>query len=408
MTLKPKEALEIILNEIRPLQAVEMPLSASLSQVLAEDIFSKEPIPPFDNSAMDGYAVRFAGARGASKDGPVKLKVISDLAAGCSDEFTVSAGQAIRIMTGAPIPSGADTVVKQEDTDMGGDEVAIFFPPKLGDNIRLAGEDIAKGEKVLEAKHLLRPAEIGVLASLGCSKLKVFARPKVQILCTGDELIGIDEAMAPGKIRNSNAYSLSSQVKAAGAEALGFSTVRDDPQATKKAISEGLKSADVLIITGGVSVGDYDFVKEAMETLGAEQKFWKVAQRPGMPLAFWLLGGKPVFGLPGNPVSTMVCFEEYVRPALLKMMGRKHLFRPEAQAILKEDFKKKVARQFFVRVIVRAEDGRHYASLTGPQGSGILKSMTLANGLAVIPAETDFVAAGDPVKVHLTELPEDH
>ncbi len=406
--IEPKEAQRLILANANLLSRVQVDLIESLGLTLAEEIISNEDIPPFDNSAMDGYAVKSSDVASASKENPVKLRVQSGLAAGQAAQDGIESASAIRIMTGAPIPNGADAVIKQEDTDLGASEVLIFSSAKAGENIRRAGEDIATGEKVLGAGHPLRAAEIGILASLGRSKVKVFARPKVAILCTGDEIVPIDEPLKAGKIRNSNAYSLSAQVVAAGADLRGFSTVKDDLEATKAAISEGLSRADVLIITGGVSVGEYDFVKEAMESLGAQAIFWKVAQRPGMPLAFWLMGEKLVFGLPGNPVSTMVCFEEYVRPALLKMMGRESLFRPKVKAILEEDFKKRLNRHFFVRVIVKEEDGRYLARPTGPQGSGILKSMTLANGLATIPADVNLVKAGQEVIVHLTELPEDH
>ncbi|MDO8886886.1 gephyrin-like molybdotransferase Glp [Candidatus Oleimmundimicrobium sp.] len=406
--IKPEEALKIILDEVR-LQPVEkVNLMDSLGYVLAEDVVSDMNIPPFDNSAMDGFAIIASDTVGASKESPCKLKVLGDLKAGDVSDFQVTSGSALKIMTGAPVPQGADSVVKKEDTSLNNEEVLIYCEAKKGDNVRLTGEDVTEGEKVFPCGLDIRPQEIGLLASLGKSELKIFKPPTIAIISTGDELVEINEPLAPGKIRNSNTYSLTAQVISCGAKPVPLEVARDNMDATRKLIEKGLNISDILLTTGGVSMGDYDVVKDVLTGLGAELKFWKVAQKPGMPLAFWRLGDKLIFGLPGNPVSTVVCFEEYVRPAILKMMGKNHIFRPEVDAIFEHDLKKKPGRAFFVRVNVRRKNGEFYVSLTGPQGSGILKSMSLANGIAVIPAETTLVKTGDKVKVHLINLPEDH
>lgn len=406
--IKPKEARRIILNEVKIQSAEKVNLMDSLGYVLAEDVVSDINIPPFDNSAMDGFAIIASDTIGASKESPCKLKVLGDLKAGDVSDFQVASGSALKIMTGAPVPQGADSVIKKEDTSLNNEEVLIYCEAKKGDNVRLTGEDVTEGEKVFPCGFNIRPQEIGLLASLGKSELKIFKPPTIAIISTGDELVEIDEPLTPGKIRNSNTYSLTAQVISCGAKPIPLEIARDNIDATRKLIEKGLTVSDILLTTGGVSMGDYDVVKDVLTDLGAELKFWKVAQKPGMPLAFWRLGDKLIFGLPGNPVSTVACFEEYVRPAILKMMGKNHIFRPEVDAIFEHDLKKKPGRVFFVRVNVRRKNGEFYVSLTGPQGSGILKSMSLANGIAVIPAETTLVKTGDKVKVHLIDLPEDH
>ncbi|HDP69279.1 MAG TPA: molybdopterin molybdenumtransferase MoeA [Actinobacteria bacterium] len=406
--IKPDEALRIILEEVKIQPIKEVNLMDSLGYVLAEDVFSDINIPPFNNSAMDGFAVIASDTVGASNNFPCKLKVLGDLAAGNVSDIEIVSGSTLKIMTGAPVPQGADSVIKKEDTTLSGEEVSIYCEAKKGGNIRLAGEDIAEGERVFTISTPLRPQEIGLLASLGKSKVKIFKPPRVAILSTGDELVEIDKPLSPGKIRNSNTYSLTAQVILSGAKPIPLEIARDNMDSTRKLIQKGLEVSDILLTTGGVSMGDYDVVKDVLDDLDAELKFWKVAQKPGMPLAFWCFGEKIIFGLPGNPVSTMICFDEYVRPAISKMMGRKHIFRPEVDAVFEHDLKKKPGRTFFVRVKVRTENGKYYVSLTGPQGSGILKSMSLANGIAIIPAEKTLVKTGDEVNVHLIDLPEDH
>jgi molybdopterin molybdotransferase len=403
-----EEARQIVLDHAGELEPVKMELLNTLGLVLAEDVISPEKIPPFDNSAMDGFAVIARDTVAVSPENPVELTVLEDEPAGKVSTKRVISGTTVRIMTGAPIPEGADAVVKVEDTEGSGKLIKVLHPTKEGENIRRAGEDISLGETVLRRGSLFGPAEIGLLASLGKPRVKVFRPARVAIITTGDELLEIDQPLAPGKIRNSNAYALEAQVREIQAEPVPLGIVEDTKEAVTAKISEGLKKADVILTTGGVSVGEYDVVKDVMDSMGASLKFWKVAQKPGKPLAFWILKGKLVFGLPGNPVASMVCFEEYVRPAVRKMMGHQKLFRPEAEAILREDIKKKPGRLHFVRVKLMHEDGQYYASSTGPQGSGILKSMALADGLALVPPEATLLKAGDRVRVHLIGLPEDH
>ncbi len=408
------EALDIILKQAKRLEPVGVPLTESLGKVLAEDIVSRDDIPPFANSAMDGYAVIASDVTGASTDDPVELEVLEDLPAGQVATKTVKNGTAIRIMTGAQMPEGADAVIQVEKTSSGTGEgvrhgfVKILGQAKTGENVREAGEDVKKGDTVLTERAVLSPAAVGLLASLGYPEVKVVKTPRVAVITTGDELLNIDQPLQPGKIRNSNAYSLYAQAEQAGAVPIASGISVDTKEALTKLLKKSLEEADVVVTTGGVSVGDYDVVKDVMDLIGAKLNFWSVAQKPGKPLGFWTYGEKLLFGLPGYPVATMVCFEEYVRPAIRKMMGYGKLFRPEVEAILTNDLKKKPGRLQFVRVIVRKEGNDYHVSSTGPQGSGILRSMVLANGLALIQADTTFVKAGEKVTVHLTDQPEDH
>lgn len=405
--IEPEEAKKIVLDSTGKLAPIEHDLMECLGLILAEDVISNIDIPPFDNSAMDGFALVSSDTVRATEADPVALSIIETVPAGKIATRPVLSGTAIKIMTGAPVPPGADAVIPVEHAREVEGNVQILRSVKPGENIRRAGEDMAKGAIALGSSTLIRPAEVGLLASLGRSKVLVYPRPKVAVLSTGEELVDIGEPISPGKIRNSNTYSLAAQVLACGAEPVTLGIARDTIEDTTAKVKEGL-NCDVLLTTGGVSVGEYDFVKDVLEGLGAELKFWSVAQKPGKPLAFWVLNGKPVFGLPGNPVATMICFEEFVRPLLLKMMGRAKLFRPEIEAVLTSDVKKKPGRMHYVRVIVEDKEGVYSASSTGPQGSGILKSMSLANGLALIPKDVTLVSAGEKVKVHLIDMPENH
>jgi len=401
-----EEAKKIVLDSVPVLDTVEKPILDALGLVAAEDIISTEQIPPFDNSAMDGYAVRADDTSGASETNPIELSVLMDLPAGTHTECDVGPGQAIRIMTGAPAPSGADTVVQVELTERAGDgKVKILKEHARAKNIRLAGEDIAIGQKVVSTGEEITPAKIGLLASVGRATLKVIRRPVVAILATGDELLEADEPLGPGKIRSSNSYTLISQARTCGAEPQYLGIARDTMDDVRSHLAKGL-SADMIVSSGGVSVGDYDFVKDALEELGVEFKFTKVAIKPGKPTVFGMLGGKPVFGLPGNPVSSMVMFEEFVRPALLKMMGRRRIFRPVVEAVLEEDIKKNPERNHLVRAIARREGSEYYVSTTGPQGSGILVSMDYANAIIMFPRGTGRLKKGERVKVQLIRMPE--
>jgi molybdopterin molybdotransferase len=370
--------------------------------VIAEDIYASRDIPPFDNSGMDGYAVRREDVEGASQDHPVRLEVIEDLPAGFVSSRILGKGQAIRIMTGAPVPGGADVIVPVEETRQEDGFVLILKAIPRGEHIREAGEDVRKGDLVISRGDVIRPAEVGMLASLGRSSISVYQRPLVAILCTGEELADVDETLGEVKIISSNSYTLAAQVKDCGAIPIQLGIARDRKMEIEEKFRQGLR-ADVLISSAGISVGDYDFVKDVLKDLGMEMVFWKVAMKPGKPLAFGTIEGKPVFGLPGNPVSSMVSFEQFVRPSLLKMMGHRQLFRPVIEATLKEDIRKEPGRRHFIRASVFFEEDSYSVTMTGAQGSGILKSMVRANGLIVIPEDRDVVKAGERVKVQLLD-----
>lgn len=396
-----EEALKNVLDSVSVLEAVDVPILDALGLIAAENVTSAEKVPPFDNSAMDGYAVRAAETRGASEQHPVELKVIMNLPAGRYTEHSIGKGEAIRIMTGAPVPPGADSVVQVELTKgISENCVHILKEHEKGKNIRQAGEDIDVGQTVLRMGDEITPAKIGVLASVGKASVKVNRRPVVAILATGDELLDIDEPIEPGKIRSSNSYTLISQTRACGAEPLYLGIARDTLEDMQAHLDKGL-SADMVVSSGGVSVGDFDYVKDALQKLGVDFKFTKIAVKPGKPTVFGLHGKKPIFGLPGNPVSSMVIFEEFVRPALLKMMGKKKLFRPVVDAILDEDIRKKPDRMHLIRAIARRKGGNYHVSTTGPQGSGILVSMDLANAIILFPRGMKQMKKGERAKVQL-------
>ncbi len=416
-----EEALEKILSYVKVLEPERKPILDCLGQVLAEDIYSTIDIPPLDNSAMDGYALRAEDTRGASESSPRYLVVVGEVAAGSMPTREVTPGTAIRIMTGAPLPEGADAVVRFEDTDEVSrkssredlSHIGILCQAKKGLNVRCRGEDIASGNLVLKKGQVLRPQEIGVLASLGRSTALVIRRPIVAILATGDELIGVDQPLAPGKIYDSNNYTIAAEVSRYGGIPKILGIGRDSVRSLTEKIDEGL-DADMLITSGGVSKGDYDIVKDVLAEHG-EVGFWTVCMKPGKPLAFGIIkkveGGRkgkvPHLGLPGNPVSSMITFEQFARPAILKMMGKKILAKPAIRAIIEDDVVNTDGRRLFARVSVTKRGGQYHASVTGPQGSGILTSMARANGLAVIPESSRGVKAGDIIEVQMLDWGEE-
>jgi molybdopterin molybdotransferase len=416
-----EEALEKVLSYVEVLQPEQKPILDCLGQVLAEDVYSTIDIPPLDNSAMDGYALRAGDTRGASESSPRYLVVVGEVAAGSMPTKEVKLGTAIRIMTGAPLPEGADAVVRFEDTDevsrksSRGDlsQIGILCQAKKGLNVRGRGEDIAKGDLILKKGKVLRPQEIGVLASLGHSTALVIRRPIVAILATGDELIGVGQPLAPGKIYDSNTYTIAAEVSRYGGIPKILGIGRDSVQSLTEKIDEGL-DADMLITSGGVSKGDYDIVKDVLAERG-EVGFWTVCMKPGKPLAFGIMkkmeGRRkrkvPHLGLPGNPVSSLVTFEQFARPAILKMMGKGTLTKPVIRAIIENDVANNDGRRLFARVIVTKRGGQYYASVTGPQGSGILTSMAKANGLAIIPESSKGVKAGNMVEVQMLDWGEE-
>ncbi len=399
-----EEALNHILSRIQPLGFEKVLLLESLGRIIGEEIYAWRDIPPLDNSAMDGYAVRYEDIRESSKDHPAKLKVIEDLPAGSVSKKTVGKGQAIRIMTGAPIPKGADTVVPVEETRKEDEFAFILKVISQGDNIRRAGEDVKKGDRVISKGDVIRPAEVGMLASVGRSSVLVYQKPLVAILCTGDELVDVDENPGENKIVSSNSYTLAAQVKDCGAVPVQLGIARDRKEEIREKLRQGIR-ADVIISSAGVSVGDYDFSKEALGDLGMEMTFWQVSMKPGKPLAFGTIQGKPVFGLPGNPVSSMISFEEFVRPSLLKMMGHRQVFRPVVEAVLQEEIRKTAGRRHFIRAFISFKEGSYFATTTGDQGSGILMSMLKANGLIMVPEDQEIARVGEKVKVHLLDTP---
>lgn len=397
------EALSRILQHFRPLAPVERALEDALGLVLAEDVRAPNDVPPFANSAMDGYAVRAADVEGATPNAPVRLPVVMDIAAGRTGA-ELGPGAAARIMTGAPLPPGADAVVRFEDTDSGEKVVSIRVGVARWENVRQAGEDVRRGEVVVAAGTLLRPAEIGVLATAGRRRVTVHPRPRVAVLSTGDELVEVDEIPGPGQIRDANRYSLGTAVRAAGGEPALLGIARDTADDLRRALRRAAEE-DVIVTSGGVSVGDYDFVKVVMRELGS-MDFWAIQMRPGKPVAFGEIKGTPIFGLPGNPVSCLLTFELFARPALLKMQGRRLLHRPRTTARLGEDVPKPPHLRFFGRAIYERVTGT--VRTTGPQGSGILRSMALANCLLDLPIGPGAVKAGSEVTIILTDQPEDH
>ena len=405
-----EQALESILGCVDVLEEEESPILNCLGQVLAEDIYSDINIPPLDNSAMDGYAVQAKDTIGARKQSPRFLRVIDTVCAGSISKCVVEPGTAVRIMTGAPIPQGADSVVKFEETDEAQrqdspGEIGILWEVEAGLNIRRAGEDIAKGSVVLTKGTVIRPQEIGVLASLGRTKVTVIRRPVVAILATGNELVDIGQSLPAGKIYNSNTYSIAAQVLRYGGKPKILGIASDNEDSLIAGLRCGL-DADMLITSGGVSVGDYDVVKDVLAKEG-EITFWTVRMKPGKPLAFGRINGIPHLGLPGNPVSSMVTFELFARPAILKMMGKKNLVKPTVEAVIENSIINNDGRRIFARAVVEKRNGQYFARLTGYQGSGILTSMTLANGLVVVPEDKAGVEKGDVVKVIMLDWSEE-
>ncbi len=411
------EALAEILRHVHPLELERVPILDGLGRVLAEEIISDINVPPFDNSAMDGYAVRSADVAGSTPEDPVGLTVLGSVAAGYVAGLRLIPGSAIRIMTGAPMPDGADAVVPYEDTSdfdrpkeerlaAPADSIQVRRAVEPYDHVRPAGEDIRKGEVVMSPGRVIRPQEIGVLASLGHESILVHRRPRVAILATGDELLEVQEPLEPGKIRNSNEYTNAALVQRTGGIPIRLGIARDTEADLTAKIRSGLeKGADLFLTSGGVSVGDYDVVKDVLGAEGRMQ-FWQVRMKPGKPLAFGLLpGGVPLIGLPGNPVSAMVSFEQFARPAMLKMLGHPDLTKPTVQAIMDEPITNS-GRRGFVRVIVRRTEDGYRARMTGQQGSGVLTSMAKANGLAIVPEGIQYVEAGSELTVQMLDWPE--
>jgi molybdopterin molybdotransferase len=392
------EASAQILSGIGALAPERVPLLDAMGRVLATDAVAPYTLPHWDNSAMDGYAVRADDVAGASAERPVVLRVLETVSAGGFGSIAVGPGEATRIMTGAPLPEGADTVVRVEDTDGGIERVAIRNDRDARRNIRPQGEDFREGDVVVEAGRALAPAQLGVLASLGMPSVDVHRRPVVAIAGSGDELVDLDafhEVLAGRKIVASNSYTLSALVREAGGVPVNLGNARDTPESLRALLERSL-GADLLVTSAGASVGEFDYTRQVLESLGAELRFWRVRMRPGAPIGFGILGGMPWLGLPGNPVSAMVTFELFVRPVIRRMLGHRRLFRRPVPVVLEEPVTIGARLMHFLRAVVRVrEDGVLTARLTGPQGSGILTSMARANALLVVPEDRQRSEAGE-------------
>jgi molybdopterin molybdotransferase len=396
------EAVAEITKAIAPREVERVPLLDALGRVLATHALARYTLPQWDNSAMDGYAVRATDIEGASAEKPVVLPVLETIAAGAFASRALRPGETMRIMTGAPIPEGADTVVRVEDTDAGTDRVAIRNTRDARKNIRPRGEDFREGSTVIAAGTPLAAAQLGVLASLGYGEVDVRRRPVVAIAGSGDELVDIDEfdqVIAGKKIVASNRYTLDALVRQAGGIPTHLGNAADTPDSLR-AVLERSRGADLLVTSAGASVGEYDYTRQVLESLGAELRFWRVRMRPGAPLGFGTLDGMPWIGLPGNPVSAMVTFELFARPVIRRMLGHTRLFRRAVPATLEEPVSIGARLTHFLRAVTSVrDDGTLSVRLTGPQGSGILTSMSQANALLVVPDDRPRVEAGERLNV---------
>ena len=393
------EAQDLVLGAVAPVGAEKIALVDGLHRVSAEDVSASRDIPLRDNSAMDGYAVRHADVDGCSRQHPAALEVLEVLPAGRAPRHPLTPGKATKIMTGAVLPEGADTVVQIEHTNADDARAVIYEAPPRSSNLRRRGEDIHAGECVVHRHTPLRPAELGVLASVGQAQVWVYQRPRVAILATGDEIADPGDPDSSDKILNSNSYTLAGQVTEAGGVPVLLGVAPDRREVIRERLASGLR-ADVLITSGGVSVGQFDYVRECLGDLGFDARFHTVAMRPGSPITFGLVDRVPAFSLPGNPVASMVTFELFVRPALLKMTGHRDLFRPRLAAVLQDRVEKRRGVRTFLRGVLSRNDAPPpTVATTGPQGSGILRSMSLANCLIDIPEEAERLTPGDTIEV---------
>jgi molybdopterin molybdotransferase len=393
-------ARRLVLDAVRPLPGEMIELSDALGRVLGEDIAAELPVPAFDGSAMDGYAVRSADTAGAGEASPVPLRVIAESRAGAPAQVDLGVGEAIAISTGAMVPVGADAIVRVEDArpGEGSDEVAVLVAVPAGHDVRHAGDDIRAGQAVLERGSVLGPAELGVLASLGRGSVRCVRRPRLSVLVSGDELLVPGESEKPGGVRDSNSLTISALARRGGAGVVRIGSVGDDAEATVAALSAALEGVDVAVICGGVSVGVHDHVKGALSTLGALEEFWGIALKPGRPTWFGTLGQTLVFGLPGNPVSAMVTFLLLVGPALRALLGMDTEV-PRQSAVMERDYAKPPGRAHAVRCRLSAHEDGWHVDPTGPQGSHVLTSMLGADALAILPSAVELVRAGERVEI---------
>lgn len=407
--LAPREAAARILASLTPQPALRVPLDDALGAVLAEPVTSPLDLPAWNNSAMDGYAARSDDVRGATAEAPRRLQVVESIPAGAFPTRPITPGTCARIFTGAPVPDGADCVIRQEDTDLGVATVAIRDDRDAGANVRRAGEDLRRGALVFPAGTDLGPAQLGVLASMAVGHPLIVRRPRVAILASGDEIVDLDqpdEILAGRKIASSNTHTLTALVRQAGAEPLSLGIARDTPASLREHLARA-PEADLLVTSAGISVGEHDHVRAVLEELGTELRFWRLRMRPGAPVGFGMLGALPWIGLPGNPVSTMVTFELLVRPAIRRLAGRALPFRRAVPVVLAEPVRVAGRLQHFQRVVVSpaADGGPATARLTGPQGSGILSSMARANALLIVPEGQLETPAGATLPAILLDDP---
>jgi molybdopterin molybdotransferase len=404
--LSVDDAREKVLSQVQPLSTINLPLTESHGCVLAEEAVASSNIPDFPSSAMDGFAVRSSDVVGASPRSPVELTIVGRAPIGRRPEATVGGGEAVRIATGAPVPAGADTIVPIENCEVAGDRVGILAASPEGKHVRPTGEDVKGGEVLVTRGRRLGAPELALLATAGFSHPLVHPRPRVVVLSTGDELIAPPGSPAYGQVRDSNAYLLFGALREAGAAPVLAGIVRDEVDQLRDTVLSRLVQADAFVSSGGVSVGERDVVKAAFFRRG-DVEFFKVAMQPGMPQGFGTIEGKPYFGLPGNPVSVFVSFEVFIRPAILKMMGRANLFRPQITARLTADVSGPKGKTQFARVLVRPEGDGYAATPTGGRGSNLIATVARANGLAIVPAGVETAPAGSDVTVMVFRAPED-
>jgi molybdopterin molybdotransferase len=403
LTVSFEEALKIILNSVTPLGWENVSIMKASGRVLYADIISEITIPEADDSAMDGYAIIAEDTNRASKLKPAKLEIIGETqAGGLNSGKRVANQKAIRIMTGAPIPAGADSVIPFEDTEEVAGYVKLFREISKNENVRFAGENIKKGDKVLEKGERLKPANIGILASLNLKEVKVYKQPTVSIISTGNELAEIGENIKPGQIINSSSYALYSEIEKYSAIPRNKGIAKDTIKDTKQKFMEAMDS-DVIISTGGVSMGKYDFVKDIYSDLDITMLFGRVNVKPGRPTTFGIKENKLIFGLPGNPVATLSSFIQFVRPALLKLMGAKKISKPVVSAIIEEDIDKQPGKVNLMRGIFAIKNNQFFVTTTGNQNSSILRSMSDANCLIVLPENVSSVKAGETVSIQLID-----
>ncbi|MBN2333459.1 MAG: molybdopterin molybdotransferase MoeA [Deltaproteobacteria bacterium] len=401
-----ERAKEVILAGAVPLAPEKIAITAALERVLAEDVVADMTIPPLDNSAMDGYALRAMDTSEAAADQPLRMPVVGEIPAGRQFAGCLQPGDAVRIMTGAPIPTGADAVIRREYVQESKNYITLVEPVPLGNDIRYAGEDVRRGETIIAAGAVLTPAMIGMMAAVGLPFAAVIRQPRVAVLATGDELVDFNEPPTAGRIRNSNSYSLAALVKHAGGVPIVFPVTGDDPDLLRQRVEQAATAADLVLTTGGVSMGDYDFVKTVLNEVSGGVHFWKVRMKPGKPLVYGAVAGTPLVGLPGNPVSVMISFEQFVRPLIKKMLGYppSAWFLPRLTAIAGEEMPIARGRRYFLRgVATQTPQGLTTVVTTGPQGSGILRSMVVSNCLVVLNEGDEPVKKGSPVEIELLD-----